>query len=80
VLNRADSRLNSKVLTLFDILACPVPSTHLQIMALQLLPKQLSYEVSQIAVLGADIQVYGPQNILVDIAKFRQPRKLQESA
>jgi hypothetical protein len=38
-----DSRLNSKVLPLFDIPARPVPSTHLQIMAPQLSPKQHSH-------------------------------------
>ena len=37
------SRLNSKVLPLFDIPARPVPSTHLQIMAPQLSPKQHSH-------------------------------------
>jgi hypothetical protein len=74
------SRLISKVLPLFDIPACLVPSTHLQIMALQLSPKQHSHEISQIVVLEVNIQVYRPQNILVDIAKFRQPQKLQESA
>jgi len=38
-----DSRLNSKVLPLFDIPARPVPSTHLQIMAPKLSPKQHSH-------------------------------------